>query len=183
MAYRASESEFSRFALISLLRRVGNVEKVKGRLCSLSTRRVTLVHDFIRNGNRFAWSTRIDRRICRFDFPLTARTSKIRPIPAPRRPLHVQKPRGSRVPSANRCSSAALRSPKKEERRRRSRALMGKHKEPRCGGSRDKIKNEGSERKRIEERQKASAFQGKWTTRIARDRQFKFVSPLEKSER
>lgn len=150
MAYRASESEFSRFALISLLRRVGNVGKVKGRLRSLSTRRVTLVRDFIRNGNRFAWSTRIDRRICRFDFPLTARTSKIRPIPAPRRPLHVQKPRGSRVSSANRCSSASRIAFSEEGRTERTfamRALMGKHKEPRRGGSHDKIKKEVKRRK------------------------------------
>lgn len=162
--------------------------KTRERDADWTTSRPDPCHSRVRvivSATRIA-TTRFDRSDLSFRFPLNGTyTSKVRSISAPRRPLHVQKPRESRVPSANLRSSAASRSPKKEERVRWCEA-------PRVQRATTwkKPRQEEKERRRREEenpkRQKTGAFQGKWTMAmvgIARERQFKFVSLLEKSER
>lgn len=176
--YRNSESEISHYALILCS------AKAKHKLHSLSPRCVTLVYNFIAMGI----VSRVRRILIdgygHFDFPLTERVWNRDATPRLLVSLFMFRvPRSLQVHSVNRCSSATLRSPKKEDRSWRV-GICKVYMKNRDVEETVERRNEGSQKRGEREREKANAFQGKWmTVGIARNRQFKFASPLEKSER
>lgn len=123
VAYRASESEFSRYALISLLRK-----RRKSKMQIAQPFDPTChSRDFIRNGNRFDENRSTDLS---FRFPFNG--TYIQDTPDPRSPSASSRPEASRIASPFRKSLLVSRIAFSEEGRteRTMRALMGKHKEP-----------------------------------------------------
>lgn len=161
--YRASESEFSlSINLAAAARKRRRKTQEQNADCAASRPDVSLSSVILSVKGIASCSTRIDRRICRFDFALTACGAKIRSISASFFTCRSLAGRESLPQIAARQPHCVFRR-RKNGQDVRDASLDGQAqrtttwKKPRHR----RKKNERSERKRAEEGQKASAFQGK----------------------